>query len=277
MPWCPVCKNEYVEGIKVCADCNVELTDSLKEEGGSPLIFGEKEQMERLLKFLEYSEIHTARLAPDEEDGVYELFVSKEDRKKASVAVGIFLQQEGKEKLKDILPEDEKGIPGYPLPAPTSKSIYENSAKRAEENRSSGYMLLAVGGIGLAAVILIFMGIIPISMGTMNRYMTCGVMSGLFILFIVMGILSMKSSKVLAQKAEKENNLTSEIKKWCEENLRAEEIDAGLFEAGNTEAEEIKYFKRTEKMKSQIAYQFLNLDEGFLDSFVDDYYPNVFE
>ena len=31
MPWCPKCKNEYYEGIKVCADCGCELVDSLKE------------------------------------------------------------------------------------------------------------------------------------------------------------------------------------------------------------------------------------------------------
>ncbi|MDE5866499.1 MAG: hypothetical protein K2H31_07865 [Lachnospiraceae bacterium] len=30
MPWCPKCKNEYVEGIKVCADCGTELVDSLE-------------------------------------------------------------------------------------------------------------------------------------------------------------------------------------------------------------------------------------------------------
>lgn len=277
MPWCPKCKNEYVEGITICADCKVELTDSLEGAGGSPLIFGEKEQMERLQRFLVFSNIHSAKVQFDEEEGVFELYVGKDDKERASKAAGIFLQQEEEERLKEILPQDDKEIPGYPMPSPAAKGIYENSAKRAEENRSSGYMLLIVGGLGLAAVILIFLGIIPINMSVMNRYMTCGVMSGLFILFIVMGILSMKSSKVLAQKAEKENSLSSEIKKWCEENLTAESVDTGLFDEGDTEEEEIKYFKRVEKMKSQISYQFLNLDEGFLDSFVDEYYPRVFE
>lgn len=31
MPWCPKCKNEYYEGVTVCADCGTELVDSLEE------------------------------------------------------------------------------------------------------------------------------------------------------------------------------------------------------------------------------------------------------
>lgn len=31
MPWCPVCKNEYKEGYKVCADCGADLVDSLED------------------------------------------------------------------------------------------------------------------------------------------------------------------------------------------------------------------------------------------------------
>ena len=33
MPWCPKCKNEYVEGVLVCADCGCPLVDRLEEEG----------------------------------------------------------------------------------------------------------------------------------------------------------------------------------------------------------------------------------------------------
>lgn len=32
MPWCPVCKNEYVEGKIHCPDCDVDLVDELIEE-----------------------------------------------------------------------------------------------------------------------------------------------------------------------------------------------------------------------------------------------------
>lgn len=32
MPWCPVCKNEYIEGKTHCPDCDVDLVDELVEE-----------------------------------------------------------------------------------------------------------------------------------------------------------------------------------------------------------------------------------------------------
>ena len=32
MPWCPKCKNEYREGITVCADCGTPLVNDFVEE-----------------------------------------------------------------------------------------------------------------------------------------------------------------------------------------------------------------------------------------------------
>ena len=32
MPWCPVCRNEYVEGKTHCPDCDVDLVEELPEE-----------------------------------------------------------------------------------------------------------------------------------------------------------------------------------------------------------------------------------------------------
>lgn len=290
MPWCPKCRNEYVEGMEVCVDCGSPLVESLEETKSNPLIFGDKEQMERLEKFLTYNKLKTVSISEDEKEGVYELYVSDEERQKAAMATRVFLQQESKEagEAMGVMeetadnPEDEAES-GHEQEVSQAygkkaeyKGVYQDSAKQAEENRSSGYMLMVVGGIGLVAVGLIFADIIRLPAAMVNKYMVCIVMGVLFALFFVMGILSIKSSKSLEKKAESESSLTKEIKNWCMENITAAKVDDGLF-AEEELAEEMKYFKRTDKMKDMICRQFMNLDEGFLDSFIDDYYPAVFE
>lgn len=284
MPWCPKCKNEYVEGRKICVDCGVELVDSPEERKSYPVIFGEQEQMERLKSFLVYSQINSAEVAYDEKNSVYELFVSNGERVRAAAAIHVFLKQEeeqaqGEEGLGQTDDEPlsfvESDIPRKPA-VPVYKGVYQNSAKMAEENRSSSYMLLLVGGIGLIAMILLFMDVIHLPFLMANKYMVCGVMGGLFFLFIVMGILSMKTSKVLEKKAEMENSLANEMQKWCEAYLTAKNVEEDLLLEGES-SEEMKYFKRTDKMKFMISRQFINLDEDFLDAFVDDYYSKIFE
>lgn len=85
----------------------------------------------------------------------------------------------------------------------------------------------------------------------------------------------MKNSKILKRKAYKENNLTAEIKKWCVENLKREEIDALLDNVEETD--ELKYFQRFDYVKDAVQKQFMNLDEGYLDRLIEEVYSEIFE
>ena len=101
-------------------------------------------------------------------------------------------------------------------------------------------------------------------------------MGSLFLLFFIMGIISLKNSKVLEKKAKKENNLTQEIQKWCMENMTKDSVDGMLLLDEDT-TEEIKYFQRFEMMKELVNRQFMNLDESYLDRLMDELYPVIFE
>lgn len=227
MPWCPICKNEYREGVKLCAECQVELVEHLEDEEEQSAELGEQEKMARV---------------------------------QAMIAAGQKLLDE------EPIPEEE----------PTVYHAYRNSAAKAEDNRTSAYTLLLVGILGFILVVLVFTGVIPLFHNTdTTRYFACGVMGALFVLFIVFGVVSMKNSKILLIQAQSENSLLSELKKWCEENLGAERIDSGLFE--EEIPDEQKYFKRTDKMKAIINDKFMNLDQGLLEHFVDEYYQELFE
>ncbi len=151
--------------------------------------------------------------------------------------------------------------------------IYVESSKKAQDFKSGAFSLLFVGGIGLIFIVLILLDIIPLSMNLFSKYLILGVMGTLFLLFIIMGLLSIKSYRTFTIKATEENNLTKNLTFWCKENLKQDIIDSDMEE----ESEELKYFKRTEKIKEMISNKFMNLDAAFLDSFVDDIYPEIFE
>ena len=150
--------------------------------------------------------------------------------------------------------------------------LYIESSKKAQEFKSGGLSLLFVGGLGFVCILLILFGIIPLHMNLFSKYLIIGVMGTLFILFIVMGFLSVKSYKKFELKASEEDTLTQNLTSWVKENLHKDQIDADIEEA----SEELLYFLRTEKMKEMITHKFLNLDAAFLDSFIDDIYPEIF-
>ena len=158
---------------------------------------------------------------------------------------------------------------------------YRSSAEKAEDNRSSAYTLLAVGGIGFLADVLIFFNVIPLYRNAgINRYLVCGVMGVMFILFLVFGFVSMRDSKHLLVKAKSESSLVEEITRWCAENFDPADIDALLLseeEIPEELSDEEKYYRRTEKMRALIVDKFMNLDEAFVEDFVDGYYQELYE
>lgn len=175
----------------------------------------------------------------------------------------------------ELMAEELPAMQQEEAPVPMYRPAYVNNEEKAEENRTSAYTLLIVGGVGLVLIALLFSDVIDLGVSVTNKYMITGVMGVLFVLFIIMGIISMKNSKILKKKAYKENNLTTEIKKWCTINLKKDEIDNFL--DISQQVEELKYFQRFDYMKDAIKKQFMNLDEGYLDRLIEEVYPETFE
>ena len=242
MPWCPKCKSEYREGFTVCADCGTELVaEEPKEE-----VAAEKEFFSAAGQT--YGDIPGEMLR----DGVENQHEEETEQ----------MERGTDDEIKN---ERERE---------TVTAPYQDSSERASENRSSGWMLLVVGTIGIIAVILGIMGILPFRMG--NQYLFYGVMGAIFILFLVSGIMSIKNAKIFDKKAESENSLRSTLLEWCRENLDAQSIDDAV--RAEEDTEEVLYFKRCSYIKERLNRQFVNLDQGFLDKFIDDFvYEEIFE
>lgn len=284
MAWCPKCKNEYREGIIVCPDCGETLVSEEELTDFTSVLFGEQDEMEKLKDFLTYNGVEKSKLVYDETEQVYELLVDAKDEKKAKTIVRVFLEQQEKERKENAAEEEaavdefltpdgddaseEKPNSGELLKAASTQGglTYMNSGAKAEENRSSAWVLLIVGVLGILVMALGITGILPFNIG--NPYMFYGVMSAVFILFIVMGVVSMRNAKLFEKKAESENSLVDTLLKWSEENLTAEKIDAQIENAADT-PEEALYYKRFEVIRSQMNHQFMNLDQQMLENLID--------
>lgn len=229
MPFCPKCKAQYREGISVCADCKVELVDSLEEV--------EEAQAE---------EVQAEETEAPEEMSVEEEAVATEEEEEA---------QAPRERI----------------------SLYVSSAARAEDNKSSAYTLLIIGSIGLVLVILMIMGVIPFFSNSTTKVLTYVVMGALFGIFIIMGIVSFRNAAKFARKAAFEEELSGEMHKWAKEQLTKEKIDAMLAPEDLNLPEELLYFKRAEKCRQCLESQYMNLEEGFLEHFIEEIYPEIFE
>lgn len=223
MAWCPICKCEYKDGIKVCADCKVDLVDSIETV---------TETEEKNLTIVEINE--------DIESAEEEVTSNVSIIKKAGV--------------------------------------YQDSAQLSKENKSSAYILLTLGILGVIALVLIFFDVIPLYSGMTSKIITSVVMGTLFVVFIIMGIASMKNAKKLDEMAVSESNLSKEIMNFCEQNLSSESIDNDLQdEEWDSLEDEIKYFKRIEHIRELITKQFMNLEEDYVDFMCDEIYIKLYE
>ena len=153
-------------------------------------------------------------------------------------------------------------------------AVYRDSASKMEDNKSSASALLTVGGIGLVLVVLVFFDVLPIHFAGTNRYLLCGVMGTLFLIFVIVGIYSVLNTKKYSEEAKAEEDLKNDVDRWCKEHLTAEKIDAQL-DLTDCSMEQ-KYFERSEYMKQMISEAFPFAKEDFIEHFVDLYYQSVF-
>ncbi len=184
-----------------------------------------------------------------------------------------YIEQEQEEAL-ETYGEPEEGAEEPEEAGNRNFVPYQDSSERASENRSSGWVLLIIGGIGIVAVILGIAGVLPITLG--NAYLFYGVMGAIFILFFISGLMSFQNAKLFEKKAESENSLRSTLTEWCMGNLQPEAIDSEV--RTEADSEETLYFKRVHYIKDRLNHQFVNLDQSFLDSFIDDFiYDRIFK
>lgn len=154
---------------------------------------------------------------------------------------------------------------------------YKDSEARAEDNLSSAWTLVIVGGIGLVVLALGFLGIIPIPIYGGGKYLFYGVMAALCIIFIFAGIVSFKKVKVYSAEASTEKSQKQQIIDWCVENEIATKINDAIAVEIADMPEEEAYFRRAEMLKHVVFAQFKDMGFEFLGHVADEIYDSLFE
>ena len=284
MPWCPNCKNEYKAGYTVCADCGAALVESL-EEGKKAVYFGEENELYQISDFMRANGLKNTEISFDEKEGTYELKVEPNDFAPAQKMIHVYLQRiaapkeaKKQEEVQQTYTEEELAAMKQMKEAyikEMERKPYEDTAKIAEEYKSGADSLLIVGIIGIVALVLLHLGVIPLSLPTFTKWMITGVMGFLFVVFVFMGIASRKSYANLKEQASSDHNTKDDIIQYLKENVNQEEFDADII--SDDPGMEILYFRRMERLKAMVYAYSEGIDVSFAEYILEEVYPDIFE
>jgi len=222
MAWCPKCRNEYIEGITICKDCNEPLVSSLEEFDKS---------------FAQNQDSDNHDIWSDEESENYNENEDVNQKQNTLLTGASHAYVKKEDKYKDLL--------------------------------SSAYTLLIVGFGGLVALLLVVTNIINLHLAAPGKYITYSGIGALLVIFVVIGLHSLRSSKKLAKEADAENQLTADILEWFNKNITPDLIENGITDEIG---EEMKYFKYIENIKEIISKAYGDLNEAYLDKLAEDIY-----
>lgn len=274
MPWCPKCKNEYKEGYTVCADCGTELVASLQEDFVT-VSSGLEEELHKMSDFMRANGIDETKVVLDEEENTYKLMVDPKKAAEARKQVQVYIARIATPQMlaKEAKRIEEEGI-SLPDPEPYN-GPYQEAEQRAEEYKSGADTLFIVGIVGMIALVLLNLGIIPISLTFFSKMLVTFVMGVMFVIFIAMGIASGRSYHNLKEQAGTEKNLKAELQNYLREQISPDAFDADLTD--DKPVDEILYFRRIEKMKDLLREKDSSLDSAFVDYIIEETYSEIFE
>ncbi len=268
MPWCPICKNEYKEGYEVCADCGCKLMDSIGEE--MTAFFGPEKEADAIVDYLSENGIDYAYKKYNNSDGQYEVLIQKSKKEEIRPLMKKYFTE-----ISPIeIPEADNEEPVMMSEPPVNIPRYKKPSERAAEYKSGAQTLLLVGIVGLVLLVLVDLGIVPLALGKESKVLINIVMGGLFLIFVGVGINSVKTYKKLVLQTNEDEALETSILEWFEKSVTLDMITSG---ENSKEGEETLYFGRLKTIKDMIVSNFEGLDPSFLEYIADKIYNNLFK
>lgn len=266
MPWCPNCKNEYREGITVCADCGTDLIIDWEERKMIPLLMLDQSAAQRLTEFMQYEGIsHVETMETDE--GRIQLSVPEAELKEALRLVQVFTTVEKERELAALTPEELAALQEKQeeeREEAQNRHAYVKVEDKYKENKASGQMFLAVGVLGLAFTVLNAVGVLSIFSGGF----TLIIIAALFVAFVFIGISSLRHAKELEGQISTEEDKTAKIMEWMKANLTEEILSSADDPASTAEENDIFRYDYARKL---LIEAWPGMDENYVDHLLDEY------
>ncbi len=311
MPWCPVCKEEYKEGITSCPECHATLVASLEEAEKGDYIdllsFDNEALVKKFTDYLNYSKI-TANYRKDTETNSYIISVLKKDAAKAKKHFSAFYSVETSNALarnldgyhearelendtddelswdrSDTTDVDDSDVDDIndTDDCPTGVSCNIKSSEYVNKNdklKDLASTIVVFSILGVAGLVLLLLELLNVT-NFMNQMMML-----LIVAIVVIGVplvlfTSIKSYKATKILAKEENELTARLNDWMDHNFTKETIHRLLYSLrvnAPQVPEEQLYLMLYQAMKKRVCDQFGDLDEAYLDYIVDEFYDSHF-
>ena len=143
-----------------------------------------------------------------------------------------------------------------------------------EDIKSSAATMLIVGGVGLVLMALIIAKVIVLPISAETSWLFYSVMGGVFIIFVIAGIVSFMHAKQVKIEAAEEDKLIDSINTWANDNLKITDLDQGL---DLSQPDEILFFSRAERIKKALMMEFENADEPLIDELIEQIFHTLYE
>lgn len=265
MSFCPKCKSEYINGRSHCADCGTLLVETLEE-----ILTSNELQDSNQTSPLEETSGETIGYTTNgtnlNNENFYADASTDENNEDFSDAASNALSD-------DLLESSSETIPGLQLRSKSSSAVYTSQSSRYADYKYTGYLFCITSIVGLIVVTLNLLGVVSLFYASQaSALLIYGVLYGMFIIFLLVGCSSFKSSKKIKELVAKEDDFLKEINQFIEQNISTE-----LFkDEDSTQPEEQLYFLRADIIKEKILSQYPDIEETLLDKIVDETYDKMF-
>lgn len=292
MAWCPNCKNEYVEGITVCPDCDTELVDELPKEEevdeNAPAVIchvADEQVGAKFVMYLQYKGLQTAGLMPvlegDEEyeDGFF-VVVAHFEKVAADLAFEGFdsLEEMSQMDLTELMPELEKELSELQDEEANimlselrteSSSVYVKKKDKYTDLKFSGISFIVFSLLGFGLLFANYMEYI-----SMFNSFSSLIMTAIFTIFAIVGITSLIRASKMKGMVSQEEKISDDVLIWIEENITDEWIDTLV---DKDQSDEDNYFQAHGAMCKRVAEEFPLFNRDYIDQLMDDRYNDYCE